>query len=346
MRHASERPTRGAVCRPCWAAIVPLHPAALPPVRRSLCQSWRVAQRATTRDVRAAVITPVRVSSARAVGPYDGSLRAILHALKYDGRPSLARPLARLMAASAPATSSPESTWSVPVPLHRRRRRARGFNQAEELARHLGLRWTGVAAPDAARPPSQTDLPASARRANVRDAFAVRRAEHGQRAEGAAGGRRLDHRRDAGSVCPGAAAGGRGGGSCPYSRASRVETALRTSACTSSRRALAVQPQPCGGGGRLAMVALAHPRQQREIALVPVAAGRLALGSGLRRDVEQDAEIGRRQVSAGFQRATRYRGPAPRRRRPTTRCSGRTPPSSPQPGHASISGFLSCRLAT
>ena len=62
----------------------------------------------------------------------------------------------------------------VPVPLHRRRRRARGFNQAEELARYLGLEWKNVLRRTRATP-SQTDLPAARRHANVRNAFSLKR---------------------------------------------------------------------------------------------------------------------------------------------------------------------------
>jgi ComF family protein len=115
------------------------------------------------------------VSSARAIGEYDGPLRAILHALKYGKRQSLARPMARLMVAAASAGDLLDGVdLVVPVPLHRRRRRARGFNQAEELARHLGLQWKDVLRRTRATP-SQTDLPAAQRQANVRDAFALRR---------------------------------------------------------------------------------------------------------------------------------------------------------------------------
>ena len=62
----------------------------------------------------------------------------------------------------------------VPVPLHRRRRRARGFNQAEELARHLGLEWKNVLR-RTRETSSQTDLPAARRHANVRNAFSLKR---------------------------------------------------------------------------------------------------------------------------------------------------------------------------
>ena len=60
----------------------------------------------------------------------------------------------------------------VPVPLHRSRKRARGFNQAAEIARHLTVPVAHVL--ERVRPTaSQTDLPAAARHRNVRGAFAV-----------------------------------------------------------------------------------------------------------------------------------------------------------------------------
>jgi ComF family protein len=97
----------------------------------------------------------------------------LLHALKYERRRSLAKPLAELMRRCGGEVLEGADVL-VPVPLHARRRRARGFNQAEELAIHLGapvlcaLRRVRATA-------SQTDLPAARRHANVRDAFAMRR---------------------------------------------------------------------------------------------------------------------------------------------------------------------------
>jgi ComF family protein len=109
----------------------------------------------------------------RAIGAYEGSLRAIVHALKYDGRRSLAKPLAALLAQHG-AEVLEGADVVVPVPLHRSRKRTRGFNQAAEIARHLP-----VPAAHALRrvraTPSQTDLPAAKRHANVRNAFALRR---------------------------------------------------------------------------------------------------------------------------------------------------------------------------
>ncbi len=62
----------------------------------------------------------------------------------------------------------------VPVPLHFMRRYRRGFNQAAELAAHLGVSHADVLRRTRATV-TQTDLPESERFNNVREAFALRR---------------------------------------------------------------------------------------------------------------------------------------------------------------------------
>jgi ComF family protein len=114
------------------------------------------------------------VDHARAIGAYDGALRAIVHALKYDGRRSLARRLGRLMRERG-ADVLDGATVAVPVPLHASRRRHRGFNQAADLARQLGVPVVHALRRVRATP-TQTGLPAGQRHRNVREAFAVTRA--------------------------------------------------------------------------------------------------------------------------------------------------------------------------
>jgi ComF family protein len=62
----------------------------------------------------------------------------------------------------------------IPVPLHRSRRRHRGFNQAADLARHLGVP-VSLALRRVRATATQTSLPAGQRHRNMRDAFAVTR---------------------------------------------------------------------------------------------------------------------------------------------------------------------------
>jgi ComF family protein len=115
---------------------------------------------------------PRPITQSRAVGAYEGALRAIVHALKYDGRRTLAKPLGRLMRARGTDVLR-GADFSVPVPLHPSRRRERGFNQAEDLAECVGLPVIHVLR-RVRRTATQADLPAARRHANVRDAFVLR----------------------------------------------------------------------------------------------------------------------------------------------------------------------------
>jgi ComF family protein len=113
---------------------------------------------------------------------YQGPLARAVVTLKFSGALALAGPLGRLLA-DQPVF---ERDWDllVPVPLHWRRRLARGFDQAEELARWTirhrqrvhervpmlalrALRRTRATQP-------QTELDAHERAANVHAAFGVR----------------------------------------------------------------------------------------------------------------------------------------------------------------------------
>jgi len=166
-----DEPTRGPVCQACWQTIHPFIPP-LCDVCGDPLRSWRVI---TDESVacRRCTQTKHQVSQSRAIGEYDGSLRAIVHALKYDGRRSVARPLADLLAQHGDAVLA-GADLVVPVPLHRSRKRARGFNQAAEIARHLPVASAEVLKRVRATV-SQTDLPAAERHANVRNVFSKRR---------------------------------------------------------------------------------------------------------------------------------------------------------------------------
>jgi ComF family protein len=62
----------------------------------------------------------------------------------------------------------------VPAPLHRARERARGFNQAELLARRLGRPLMTHLVRRRKNTPSQTGLTRAQRASNLRSAFAAR----------------------------------------------------------------------------------------------------------------------------------------------------------------------------
>jgi ComF family protein len=108
---------------------------------------------------------------ARSGGRYEGSLRSIVHAFKFDGRRALAMPLATLMRTAGAAVLDGADVL-IPVPLHPWRALQRGFNQADDLAVALGLPVWRVLTRRRHGPP-QTSLLAPGRRVNVRNAFRV-----------------------------------------------------------------------------------------------------------------------------------------------------------------------------
>lgn len=115
---------------------------------------------------------------------YEGEIEAWIQRFKYPapGFAGLdARPLALLEALAADAAARAAAlapALVVPVPMHPRRRRVRGFHPAGVLAHAVGRRLGAPVALDALvalrETTSQTGLDRAARRRNVRGAFAAR----------------------------------------------------------------------------------------------------------------------------------------------------------------------------
>jgi ComF family protein len=116
-----------------------------------------------------------RLASASAAAAYEGPLEQAIHRFKYEGWRALAPALADLLADRVAADPDPDLLL-VAVPLHRRRQRARGYNQSELLAAELRTRL------ELPKPcgrlvrlrdtPPQVGLDRLGRQANVADAFA------------------------------------------------------------------------------------------------------------------------------------------------------------------------------
>ncbi len=113
------------------------------------------------------------LSWAAAAAPYDGRMKDIIHALKYDRRRSISPRLGALMRECGVELLR-DADCVVPVPLHPRREYRRGFNQAHDLAMHLGLPVLPLLK-RVVFTRSQIDLPKHERHRNVRDAFAFDR---------------------------------------------------------------------------------------------------------------------------------------------------------------------------
>jgi ComF family protein len=125
-----------------------------------------------------------------AYGLYDEQMREALHAFKYDRVRVFARPLGAMLAKSIATlrNEAPNGMLIVPVPLHRNKRRQRGFNQARALAaaalfelRKTQPDWPLTLAKRTLIRHKQTEAQAGlshrSRRINLRGAFIVSDAE-------------------------------------------------------------------------------------------------------------------------------------------------------------------------
>ncbi len=112
-------------------------------------------------------------------GPYEGSLKRLIHAFKFEGDKGLGRDLARILASVEGLSEFlRDADGLVPVPMHAHKERNRGYNQAQVLAEELSAA-TGIslfAGLEKIRPSvPQMELGRDERAKNVQGTFALRR---------------------------------------------------------------------------------------------------------------------------------------------------------------------------
>jgi len=191
--HLSTAP----ICAACWADL----PEQIPDNLCTLC-----GERLSVGGLRFATSAAARGSSAEklcylcerarpkfqlavAYGEYEGTLRGLIHLLKYEHIPTIAPPLGKLLAGTiARRKDLPSSLTVIAVPLHNSKQRERGFNQTTLLADatmrslrrlrpdlelHLALQAMGRQRATE----TQAGLTPHQRRRNLRGAFFVRQPE-------------------------------------------------------------------------------------------------------------------------------------------------------------------------
>lgn len=124
------------------------------------------------------LVTPPLYASAQSLGLYEGSLHQAINRLKYNNQRTLANPLGHLLSiATDDRIRSKRIDVILPIPLHPKRLKERGYNQsiliAKILALYIGIpvefgcleriRWTVP----------QVELKGRLREKNVRGAFRV-----------------------------------------------------------------------------------------------------------------------------------------------------------------------------
>lgn len=162
------------VCSACWSRA-----ATLPAPRCARC--WSPAAPGRADELRSCEVCREfgpGVRALRSAYRMTGSVREMVHALKYGGWEVVAGQMAeRLAGIPLPPDVREEAGVVVPVPTTRARRRSRGYNQAEKLAAEFALRTGRELRADvlvrSAGASTQTTLHPAERRANVARAFAV-----------------------------------------------------------------------------------------------------------------------------------------------------------------------------
>lgn len=111
---------------------------------------------------------------------YVSPVRELIHGLKFHGMMTVAELLGGLLAENVARRRNRGPQLVVPVPLHRRRLRARGYNQAAEIARAAARRLDLPVDVESCRrirdTAPQSQLPGAAQRVrNLQGAFLLRR---------------------------------------------------------------------------------------------------------------------------------------------------------------------------
>ncbi|PYQ74782.1 MAG: hypothetical protein DMG04_09465 [Acidobacteria bacterium] len=120
-----EHPTRGPVCEVCWRSIRPITPPVCDRCGDPL-PAWRLISVGLAQCPRCRRARPI-VDRARAIGEYDGALRAVIHALKYEVGVPVVHALRRLR---------PTAT-QTDLPAARRHRNVRSAFGATRHARAI-----------------------------------------------------------------------------------------------------------------------------------------------------------------------------------------------------------------
>lgn len=166
------------VCEPCLAQIVPLDGPLC-----QICGEKLFHPSAGAEDKPLCGIcrrVGAHFNRAAAFGAYEGVLRDLIHLFKYNGVRPAGKVLGGLLNRTVGTMALPDSVIVVPVPLWSGKRTARGFNQAEAIARSfMNFQSSSSIQLDTSilvrtrETASQTGLTRHQRRANVRGAFAV-----------------------------------------------------------------------------------------------------------------------------------------------------------------------------
>lgn len=161
------------VCPACWkrVSLLPLE----------VCQCCGLPSSGAAGSLCGKCLSdPPAFEKARAAALYQEELRDLIHRFKFNGFMHLSKPLGKIMQQVFPIHFDAATIdIIVPVPLHAKREKQRGFNQAELLARSLANHLKKPLASRVLRrsmnTPPQSGLTDAQRLENVKGVFEVRK---------------------------------------------------------------------------------------------------------------------------------------------------------------------------
>ncbi len=160
------RARKASCCASCWRG--------LPAIAGVKCNSCALPLVGGERCIRC-LEEPLPVEWSDAWGHYRGSLERLLHAFKFEHHDFLDQSLAELLEDVIRGRGDVAFDAIVPVPMHRKKLRQRGYNQAELLGIALGKRLRVRCEPSLLTKRidrlAQSTLPRNERAKNVRGAF-------------------------------------------------------------------------------------------------------------------------------------------------------------------------------
>ena len=127
----------------------------------------------------ACAVSPPRYGKLRSIAFYHTTLQQAIHLFKFEKKRALAQHLIQLINAHVPSDCSvAEYDFALPIPIHKKRLRERGFNQATLLAEGIvkveGIPVLTDVLVRKRHTVAQSSLDSAARQQNIVGAFEVR----------------------------------------------------------------------------------------------------------------------------------------------------------------------------
>ncbi len=160
------------MCAGCWQDIHIVNPP--------WCEICGIPNTKGTCD--ACATNPPKYGKLRTIASYDETLQKAIHLFKFEKRTILAEPLTQLIVENLPHDLIlTDYDFILPVPIHIKRLRERGFNQATLLANQIAKKTDNQVITDALirvkNTSPQSSLDRDARQTNIIGAFQLEKDE-------------------------------------------------------------------------------------------------------------------------------------------------------------------------